>query len=114
MDIIPREIRREVHLGTAWMALLYEWDEHEASDNSRKHGVSFEEAASTFGDPASLTIDDPLHSEDEDRFVILGTSLHRRLLVTIFTERGDRIRIVSSRRATPSEQAQYERRFRKN
>jgi len=96
------------------MALLFEWDERKAAENSRKHGVSFEEAASTFADPASLTIDDPLHSENEDRFVILGISVRRRLLVTAFTERGDRIRIVSSRRATPNEQAQYEQRFRKD
>jgi uncharacterized DUF497 family protein len=96
------------------MALLFEWDERKAAENSRKHGVSFEEAASTFGDPASLTIDDPLHSESEDRFAILGISLRRRLLVTAFTERGDRIRVVSSRRATPNEQAQYEQRFRKD
>jgi uncharacterized DUF497 family protein len=96
------------------MALLFEWDERKAAEDSRKHSVSFEEAASTFRDPASLTIDDPLHSEVEERIVVLGISLRRRLLVTVFTERGDRIRIVSSRRATPNEQAQYEQRFRKD
>jgi len=96
------------------MAMLFEWDEPKAAENSRKHGVSFEEAASTFGDPASLTIGDPLHSDNEDRFVILGASLRRRLLVTVFAERGDRIRLVNSRRATPNEQARYEQRFRKD
>lgn len=55
------------------MALLFEWDERKAVDNLRVHGVSFEEAATTFGDPASLTIDDLAHSEDEDRFITLGT-----------------------------------------
>jgi uncharacterized DUF497 family protein len=93
------------------MALLFEWDERKASENLRKHGVAFGEAASTFGDASSLTIHDPAHSEEEDRFIIMGTSSRRHLLVTAFTERGDRIRIISSRRATSREQAQYEQRF---
>ena len=96
------------------MGLLFEWDERKAAENLQKHGVSFEEAASTFGDPVSLTIDDPAHSADEDRFVILASSARRRLLVTVFTERGDRIRIISARRATDDEQAQYEQRFQKD
>lgn len=96
------------------MALLFEWDERKAVDNLRVHGVSFEEAATTFGDPASLTIDDLAHSEDEDRFITLGTSLRDRLLVTIFTERADRFRIISSRQATENERAQYEQRFRED
>ena len=94
------------------MALLFEWDQRKAAENVRKHGITFEEGATTFGDAASLTIDDPAHSEDEERFVILGTSNRRRLLVTVFTERGDRIRIISSRRATSNERAHYERRTR--
>lgn len=93
------------------MALFFEWDGRKAADNLRKHGISFEEAATTFGDPSSLTIDDPLHSEGEDRFVILGMSVRQRLLVTAFTEREPRIRLISSRRATENERAQYEQRF---
>ena len=57
------------------MALLFEWDDQKAGANLRKHGVSFEEAATTFADPMSLTIDDPAHSEDEDRFIIMAMSL---------------------------------------
>ncbi len=90
------------------MPLRFEWDLHKAAENARKHGITFGEAATTFGDPASITIDDPAHSEAEDRFIILGTSSHRRLLVTIFTERADRIRMTSSRQATSNEREQYE------
>ncbi|MHC4275063.1 MAG: BrnT family toxin [Planctomycetota bacterium] len=93
------------------MALLFEWDDQKSADNLRKHGVPFEEAATTFADPMSLTIDDPAHSENEDRFIIMATSLRGRLLVTAFTERGDQIRIISSRRASSPEQDQYEQRL---
>ena len=92
------------------MPLHFEWDKGKATENLRKHGVSFSEAATTFGDPASITIDDPVHSEAEDRFVIVGLSSRRRLLVTVFTDRRDRIRIISSRRATSNEQSQHEQR----
>ncbi len=88
--------------------LIFEWDEDKAKQNIRKHGVSFEEAATVFGDPFSITIYDPLHSREEDRFVILGMSNKNRLLVVIHTERGDRIRIISARKATKKERRQYE------
>jgi len=93
------------------MALHFEWDAGKAAKNVRKHGVSFGEAATTFGDLVSIRIDDPVHSEAEDRFVIVGTSARRRLLITTFTERDDRIRIISSRTATSNERAQYEQRL---
>jgi uncharacterized DUF497 family protein len=93
------------------MALHFEWDAGKAATNVRKHGVSFGEAATTFGDLASIGIDGPVHSEAEDRFVIVGTSARRRLLITAFTERDDRIRIISSRTATSNERAQYEHRL---
>ena len=93
------------------MALHFEWDQAKAEANLRKHDVSFGEAATAFGDPLSITIDDPVHSDAEDRFVILGLSSRGRLLVTVFTERGDRFRIISSRRATSTEKTQYEQRF---
>lgn len=96
------------------MALLFEWDDRKSTENLRQHGVSFEEAATTFADPMSLTIDDPAHSEDEDRFITMATSLRGRLLVTAFTERGDQIRIISSRRATSPEQEQYEQRLKES
>ncbi len=92
------------------MALLFEWDEQKADQNLEKHGVSFDEAATVFGDPLSLTIDDPLHSTDEERFVIIGAAAgpRRRVLVVVHTERGDRIRIISAREATPRERSSYE------
>lgn len=89
------------------MSLQFEWDRRKAKQNHRKHGVSFEEAATTFADPQSLTVSDPGHSMDEDRFVLLGLSYRGRLLVVVHTERGDRFRIISARRATPSERKQY-------
>ena len=63
----------------------------------KKHGVSFKEASTVFADPLARTIHDPLHSEDEDRFVNLGESDRGRLLVVVFINRGDRIRIISAR-----------------
>ncbi len=96
------------------MALHFEWDAGKAAKNVRKHSVSFGEAVTTFGDLASVRIDDPVHSEVEDRFVIVGASARQRLLVTAFTERDDRIRIISSRRATSTERAQYEQRLKED
>jgi uncharacterized DUF497 family protein len=90
------------------MSLSFEWDENKAKLNSAKHGVSFEEASTVFGDPLSLTIPDPAHSRVEDRFVILGCSHGRKLLVVVHTERGDNIRIISARRASRKERKQYE------
>jgi uncharacterized DUF497 family protein len=90
------------------MGLKFEWDERKADQNRKKHGVSFEEASTVFGDPLSRTIPDPLHSEGEDRFVMLGESHGRRLLVVAFTERGPNIRIISARKATRRERKDYE------
>ena len=80
------------------MGLGFEWDDSKARKNLNKHGVSFEEAASVFGDPLSLTIPDPLHAEGEERFVTLGESKRTRLLVVVATKRGENIRIMRSRR----------------
>ncbi len=88
--------------------IIFEWDEKKAEQNIRKHSVSFEEAATVFSDHFSITIYDPLHSKDEDRFVILGMSENNRLLVVIHTERGDKIKIISARKATKKERRQYE------
>ena len=88
--------------------LIFEWDEKKAEQNIRKHSVSFEEAATVFSDPFSITIYDPLHSKDENRFVILGMSKNNRLLVVVHTERGDKIRIISARKVTKKEGRQYE------
>ncbi len=89
------------------MAFVFEWDNGKARQNFRKHGISFAEAATVFGDLLSLTITDPSHSDYEDRFVITGESIQRRLLVVVHTERGDNIRIISARTATSRERRGY-------
>jgi len=90
------------------MPSAFEWDPDKAKKNRKKHGVSFEEASSVFADSLSVTIPDPDHSEEEDRFVTVGESDRRRLLVVVWTERGDNIRVISARRATRQERANYE------
>ena len=90
------------------MPLSFEWDERKAKPNLAKHGVSFEEASTVFGDPLSLTIPDPAHSQGEDRSIVLGQSHQRELLVVVHTERGDHIRIISARRASRRERKSYE------
>ena len=79
-----------------------------AKSNLKKHGVSFEEASTAFQDTLSLTIDDPLHSIDEERVVLIGMSNKNRLLVVVHTERGDNIRIISAKKATRKERKNYE------
>jgi len=88
--------------------LEFEWDPQKAAANLAKHKVSFEEAATVFGDPLSLTIPDPAHSQVEDRSIVLGQSHHRKLLVVVHTARGDNIRIISARRASRRERKSYE------
>ena len=76
--------------------------------NLRKHGVSFAEAATAFGDPLSITIPDPDHSHDEDRYLLMGESNRGRLLVVAHTEQSDTIRIINARPDTPGERKTYE------
>ena len=90
------------------MGLTFEWDEAKAAANLRKHGVSFEEAAIAFGDPLSMTIPDPDHSEGEYRYILMGCTLRGDTVVVVHTERGDNIRIISARRATRREIQTYE------
>lgn len=85
------------------MGIIFEWDGRKAAANVRKHGVSFEVAATAFSDPLSLSIPDPDHSEDEERFLLVGTSFHDDLLVVDHSERGDRLRVISARAATARE-----------
>jgi uncharacterized protein len=86
----------------------FEWDARKARDNAAKHGVSFDEAMTAFGDPLGRILEDDRHSIGEQRFVLIGESLRRRLLVVMFTERVDAIRIVSARKATSRERKDYE------
>ena len=90
------------------MPLEADWDEHKAYANLRKHGVSFAEAATVFGDPLSVTIPDPLHSIGEDRFVTLGLSFRSRLLVVVHADSEESVRIISARLATGRERNMYE------
>ena len=96
------------------MPLNFQWDQNKARTNLAKHGVSFEEAATVFGDPFSLTIPDPDHSESEDRFITLGTSHNGKLMVVVHTERGESIRIISARRASRKERKTYEESTKQN
>lgn len=86
----------------------FEWDPTKAASNLKKHGVSFEEASTVFDDPLSITINDDEHSVEEDRFVTMGRSDEGRLVVVCHCDRGQRIRIISSRTAERYEQRQYE------
>jgi uncharacterized DUF497 family protein len=90
------------------MPLTFEWDGKKAASNAKKHGVSFEEASTIFRDERSLTIDDPVHSTSENRFVTIGRSHDGRLLVVVHTARRDNNRIISARPASRRERRQYE------
>ena len=90
------------------MALTFEWDEEKANTNLRKHQISFEEAKTVFNDPMSITIANPDHSINEERYVDIGISSQGQILVVVYTERGETIRVISCRKATRREQRAYE------
>jgi uncharacterized protein len=87
---------------------MVEWDGEKAKANLKKHAVSFIEAASVLDDPLALTIDDRLHSIGEPRYLTIGYSDRHRILVVVYTERGDTVRIISARPATAKERTIYE------
>ena len=87
----------------------FEWGPDKATRNLAKHGVSFAEAATVFGDPLAITFTDPDHSDDEDRYLTFGHSAGGDLLVIAHTDRDDRTRIISARRAGRKERRIYER-----
>jgi len=87
----------------------FEWDPRKAEANRKKHGVSFEEAVTAFGDPMSMNMPDPDHSESERRFIVMGQSDRYRLLVVCYAEIEERTRIISARQATRSERRNYEK-----
>ncbi len=91
------------------------WDERKNKINRRKHGVSFEEASTVFADECGLLLDDPEHSAEEDRFILLGLSSALRILVVChsYRDRDETIRLISARRATRAEHGEYERRLRR-
>jgi hypothetical protein len=87
---------------------IFEWDPRKAETNLRKHGVSFDEATTVFGDPHALLNPDPDHSAHELRYLLLRQSTRHRLLVVAYAERPPRTRLISARRATRRERKQYE------
>jgi uncharacterized protein len=90
------------------MKLNFEWDEEKAKANLKKHRVSFEEATTVFLDPFSITNPDPDHSLDERRYIDIGSSDNGRVLIVVYAERSSNIRIISCRKAIPSERIIYE------
>ena len=88
--------------------MIYEWDPEKAEANLRKHGVSFEEAATVFLDPLAVTYPDPDHSDEEDREITIGHSGKQRVLFVSHCQRGDRIRLLSARKATQRERKGHE------
>ncbi|MCG6868496.1 MAG: BrnT family toxin [Gammaproteobacteria bacterium] len=86
----------------------FAWHARKAVANLKKHGVSFEDASTAFGDPLSVTVGDPDHSEDEARFVLIGQSFRSQLIVVVHSEAKDGIRIVSAREATRRARRDYE------
>ncbi len=90
------------------MSYIFEWDGSKAAANARKHGVTFDEASTAFADSLALLKRDPDHSEEEERFLLLGMSNRQRLLVVAFCERPPQTRLISARLATRLERVSYE------
>ena len=88
--------------------MFAEWDDKKAQSNLMKHGVSFEEAATVFEDPVAVTFEDHEHSTNEKRLVTIGYSAQLRVLLVVNTDREDKIRIISARKATAAERKLYE------
>ncbi|MDJ0728675.1 MAG: BrnT family toxin [Crocosphaera sp.] len=86
----------------------FEWDENKARQNLSKHGVSFEEAKTIFDDPLYVDFYDPDHSDNEERYLMVGQSNRGRILILSYTERENRIRLISAREVTPNERKAYE------
>jgi uncharacterized DUF497 family protein len=89
--------------------MIFEWDPTKAAANLKKHGISFSEAATMLSDSLGVTVPDPDHSLDEDRYITVGMSYRSRLLIVAHTERGDHVRIISARELTRTEREAYER-----
>lgn len=91
------------------MPIRFDWDPRKDRRNQRKHGVGFDEASTVFADTLSITIADPDHSDDEERWVIMGLSHRQRLLIVVHTEdEQEVVRIISARPANPDERREYE------
>ena len=88
--------------------MIFEWNPRKSAINLRKHGVSFTEVGTVFGDELAITLPDPDHSDQEDRYITIGWSNLHRLLMVAHTGRGEKIRIISARKLTKAEQKEYE------
>lgn len=88
--------------------MKFEWDKEKAESNLKKHGISFDEAVSAFDDLFNVDLFDPKHSEDENRFILVGHSENERILIVSYAERGDKIRIITARKVTSKERRDYE------
>ncbi len=91
------------------MDTQFEWDDDKARSNEQKHGITFQEASTVFDDPLAVIFDDPNHSDEEPREIMVGYSNRSRLLMVSFTQRDPAVRIISARRATPREREKHER-----
>jgi hypothetical protein len=94
-------------------SVVFEWDDDKAASNLSKHRISFLEAVTIFRDDSGLLKRDVVHSDEEERFLLIGHSLERRMVSVVHVERGERIRIISARLTTRRERRDYERRDRK-
>jgi uncharacterized protein len=90
------------------MKMEFEWDQKKAALNHSKHGVSFDEAKTVFDDPLYIDFFDPDHSNHDQRYIIIGESKENRLLIVSYTEREEKIRLISAREATQKERKDYE------
>ena len=88
--------------------MIFEWDPKKAEKNIKKHGITFQEASTVFGDPLAISFQDPDHSKDEERELTFGQSLQRRLIVVSHTKRRDRTRIINARLMDRNERVIYE------
>jgi len=92
-----------------FLDMLFDWDENKARTNERKHGISFLEAMTVFGDPNAVLMDDDIHSDEEDRFILLGLSRQTNLLMVChcYKDKYDAVRLISARKANSREEKVY-------
>jgi uncharacterized DUF497 family protein len=88
--------------------MRFTWDPAKAASNLDKHGLSFTEASTAFGDPLQRTVPDPLHSDDENRLILIGVTLAGRLVVVAHVDHGKTVRLISARLATSAERRRHE------
>lgn len=115
MHTVPLDPRCTLYVHLLMAGLRIDWDQAKARSNVRKHGISFEEAETAFYDDCAIVVPDPDHSSTEERFLLIGLSSALRVLIVVHcdADSGDAIRLISARRATRSERAQYDARWKR-